>query len=170
MKTKIGLSIVALSMLAAGPVNAQSPECFFFSLTGPVACGLITTVTGLTTWGGVELTRASVRSGVDEALDKEKAAKAVERYLRQNSLQLAEDLASGRGPVLDEIAATLHVSPENEREYRRRITKDRSELLALADKSKLDPSRAMAFLERIVTLMQQHAGLRRDIARIPTHA
>lgn len=157
--------VALVSALTSGAARAQGVDCTFFGLTGPVACVLVTVSTVGTTAGSVAITFALAKSMAKGSVADGQAA-AAEHYLRQNSLQLAQDLATGEGPVLDEISAALHISRQNEGEFRRRMTRHRAELLALAEPSRLDRTRAVAFLDRILELLEPHEGLRADIARL----
>ena len=99
--------------------------------------------------------------------DKKDGDKAAELYLRQNALELAQDLATGNGPVIDELATGLRISTENKATFAEFLCKDRKELLALADAQKLDTPRAALFVKRMVDLMQADPALARDSAGRP---
>jgi Protein of unknown function (DUF3015) len=151
-------ALVVITSLVAGTARAQSYNCVDADC---LPLTLTTSGTTTTTVGVVVL--ISLLSNKDNTKASQDAAKAAEYYLRQSSLQLAQDLASGQGAVLDELASALQVSPENEPAFRELMRKDRSELLALVDVTRLNPDRATLFVRRLMALMESHPGLRRDL-------
>lgn len=93
--------------------------------------------------------------------DAEQAELAL-RYLRQNELQLRQDLALGAGPALDDLAWIAEIHPDNEREFARVLQQHREELLSAADARQLTRERAASCFVRIGELIARHPLLDRD--------
>ncbi len=151
-------AVAVASILVAGTARAQDYTC-----TG-IDCLPVTTTTAATTatTAGVAYLIYTLATA-NNAPKAQIAAKAAEYYLRQNSLQLAQDLSFGKGAVLEEISSAVHVSKENEPAFLELMRKNRSELLALADPAKLNPDRAVLFVKRMKDLMDSHPGLSSDL-------
>ncbi len=159
--SKSGIVAVAVaSTLVAGSARAQDTTCSDPSCLLP---STTTTVGTTATTAGIVYLIVTLASPKTPAAQS--AAKAAEYYLRQNSLQLAQDLASGKGAVLEEIATAIHISAENEPAFSELMRKNRAELLALADPAKLNPSRAVLFVKRMKDLMDSHPGLKSDLSK-----
>lgn len=77
------------------------------------------------------------------------AVAAGEIYLRQNATQLAQDLTSGEGPTLLDLASAAEIRRADYALFVAKIRAERVELLELADVSKLNAERAAAFMNRI---------------------
>lgn len=78
--------------------------------------------------------------------------KAAYLYLRDNHLQLTQDLAVGQGPVLDELASAANVSVANKAAFAKAMQANAAELIALTSPESLDEQRAVRFIERYVQI------------------
>lgn len=158
-KSSIIASLVIVSLISGSAQAQTEPDP-----NAAAGGALLTTTSGLTTTSvGIGILIYFLTKKDDS--NKKDAAKAAEYYLRQNSLQLAQELSSGKGAVLGELASAMHVSADNEPAFRELMRKNRSELLALANTKQLSPDRAVQFIKHMVGLMESHAGLRSDLQR-----
>lgn len=76
-------------------------------------------------------------------------AAAAEVYLRQNATQLAQDLTSGEGPTLLDLASAAEIRQADYAVFAAKVRAERTALLELADVSKLTAERAATFMTRI---------------------
>lgn len=160
LRTHLVTAAAVLSALAAPVASAQNLYC-----TG-LSCLTTTTTSIGTTAGVVALIIYSVSKKPERPADTQRAAQAAELYLRQNALQLAQDLAVGDGPVMDELFVALQLSEENRPAFDRLLRQDRKELLAMADLRTLDEGRALRFVDHLAQLMKSDPGLRADLERL----
>jgi hypothetical protein len=90
---------------------------------------------------------------------------AAELYLKQNSLELAEDLATGEGQVIDDLAAGLAIPANHRGALSKLLRAHRAELLELARPDKLTEARSVAFLQLYVDLVSHDPVLSSDYQR-----
>jgi hypothetical protein len=91
-----------------------------------------------------------------------KVGRAFASYLRRNSDQLVQDVTLGSGRTVNDLAATAAISTNNLPAFGRLLRAHRAELLKLADVRQLSPDRALAFLERMGTLVMNDRVLISD--------
>ncbi len=156
--------IVALalcSVFAGRPARAQTGLEPLTTTTAPI--------TALATTAGVVVLVIVLAGGDEEKEAPKEATKAAELYLRQNALQLAQDLNTGHGPFVEELATGLKIKSENREAFRKALRGHRAELLALADADQLSPDRAVQFARALVTALRSDVALRADLdARVRT--
>jgi hypothetical protein len=98
------------------------------------------------------------------------AGRAAELYLRQNAVQLAQDLAVGKGPTVTELASAFQLSREDAVRFAELLRRDRKALLELADVERLDPERALAFGKRLNDLLSTDIRLDAHLDRLAATA
>lgn len=160
--------IVAGSFGLAGDAYAQNQtgsglELLLGAPTS-TAFGLTTT----TTAGVVVL--VIVLTNKDDEPDSAEAVKATQVFLRQNSVQLAQDLATGSGPVITELSRAMAMRPESVPAFSSLLRQNRAELVALSDADKMTGARAVAFVRKLVALMKSDAELRADLEALSARA
>lgn len=126
------------------------------------------TTLGLTTFGPITITGGIIVLIVlltkhDNRPRSEEAVRATELFLKQNSVQLAQDLSTGKGPLVSEMARAMHIRPENQATFSRLLRDHRGELMALANPDALNRAKALQFVQTLVNLMESDAGLRADL-------
>lgn len=99
----------------------------------------------------------------EPAAEGEEAVKAAQLYLKSNHLQLAQDLAQGEGPVLEELAVHSRIAPENRGLLGAQLQAHAAELLELSHPATLDEARTVKFLERYLEIVQQNPVLAQDL-------
>lgn len=94
---------------------------------------------------------------------RELLAQAAADWLRQNAAEVRLGLSSGRGPVIDDLAASVEVPVSHRRLFGKKLRSNRKELLELSSPSSLTPERAIRFLGRIGEIMEGDPELRADL-------
>ncbi len=102
---------------------------------------------------------------VRAAQPNEKAAKSAMVYLKANRHQLAQDLAIGAGPVIEDLASAAEIHPSRLERFSQLLKTHRRELLDWAKADRLTPVRAARFLSRIGELTVADPVLRVDYER-----
>lgn len=174
--TKVSMCAVVSAAVLMMPSVSQAQTCGTGtadpSCTG-TANAAVSTTTVLTTviavlavggivWGIISTVQNSRRNEVN-------AQRAAELFLRENSLQLAQDMAAGSGPVLTDMASGMEVSKGHLAVFNRVMREHRRYLMSLADKSKLTPVRAAAFFREMAALIQGNPELAPDFGRFIAH-
>ena len=165
MSLRCGSLVAVVASLALLPAAARAQTSSSCYGSGCLLSSTTTLGTTGTTAGVVYLVVKVVQNDRDSKAAAE-GGKAAELYLRQNALQLAQDLATGSGPVVDELAAALRLSADSRDGFAELLRENRKELLALADPRRLDTSRAVQFVERMVGMMQANPRLAADLDRL----
>ena len=157
------LAVATLGALLALPAaHAQEVPPPTSSGTLELLSSTSTTFLPLTTTGVAELVIFLVR---DDPKAAEEHAEIARLFLRQNAVALAQELAEGEGPVLEELAAALGIRAEHLPLFRFAVSSDRRELARLADPEGLDRGRALRFVRRLHGALVAHADLREDLQR-----
>ncbi len=162
MRTPFFRTFPLLILLALMPVTAARAQDVPVATPLDVTVSTSTTFLPLTTTGVAVLVILLVR---DDPKAAQEHAEVARLFLRQNSVALAQELAEGEGPVLDELAAALGIRGEHLPVFRHAVHQDRRELSRLADPDGLDRTRAMKFVRRLHGIVVAHAGLREDLER-----
>jgi hypothetical protein len=126
-----------------------------------------TTFSPLTTTGAVVLVVVLTREQGAAAADDAEVARL---YLRHNAVQLAQDLAIGDGPLVQELAVALKLRPQVRPDFVELLRSHRHALADLADPDRLDRVRALAFVTRLKQLLAAHPVLQQDLARLASDA
>ena len=121
--------------------------------------------TVLTTTGAVVAIILLTRKD-DSKTTKTTAGKSAEVFLRSHHLQLAQDLATGNGPLLSDLARSLELLPENAAAFGPLLREHRKELLPYCDVTTLSTERALAFAERVTAILESHEGIRADLKTV----
>lgn len=88
---------------------------------------------------------------------------AVTHWIRENALQLRQDLSRGHGPMIDDLAASVEVPLAHRPLFGHKLRARRAELLEMSDPVSLTPERATRFLRRIGEIMEGDAVLLADL-------
>lgn len=94
------------------------------------------------------------------------AEEAAAMYLRDSSLQLAQDLSLGHGPVLDQLAGALQVPVTHRPTMRRLLREHRRELIELTRRELMTRPRAVQFATRFLEIVRADADLASDLERL----
>ena len=148
MSMRIVVPALVVAALVVGSPHSALAQATAGS-GGDAAAGLSTL---LLTTGGIALSGIGCYV-LTTKKDGERHAAAM-FYLRQNALQVRQDVCFGRGPILDEMAAELRLTRAEERQLGVALRRDRRALLALADPAMLTPQRAWLFFETVRKLGQ----------------
>jgi hypothetical protein len=93
---------------------------------------------------------------------RRRSGRAARLFLRAHEYQLAQDLALGAGPSIEELATAAEIQTENVARFGRLLRENRAELLALAQPSQLTSDRALEFFGRLGELAWADPQLERD--------
>lgn len=149
MNLFLKLNAVALGLLVAHSAVAQNEGVAIVTTLTTIVAGAGTTVMVVTL-----MDRKHAK-----AEDVSKAEKLAEIFLKDNRLQLAQDLNSGAGRMINELAGALDI-PEALRERLGTTLKaNRSRLLSLSDIKDLNPQRAGLFMRTIAELAENDSML-----------
>lgn len=74
---------------------------------------------------------------------------SLERYLRNNAVALRQDITTGAGDTVEDLADAFSVEPANREEFGKLLRRHRSRLLDLADPARLDSERTRGFVELV---------------------
>ena len=108
------------------------------------------------------------KDGKAEKADPEAATtKATLLYLRDNHLQLVQDLAAGEGPVLTELASAARIKDENRARFGQQMQAHAAELIELSSPEQLDGERTIRFLERYLEIAGADGLLENDHLAMP---
>ena len=112
--------------------------------------------TTTTTVGGVIAAVVFLVLGKDgKAEDADPEAdttKATLLYLRDNHLQLVQDLGKGEGPVLTELANAAGIQEQNRDRFGQAMQAHAAELIELSAPERLDGHRTLQFVERYLEI------------------
>jgi hypothetical protein len=84
-------------------------------------------------------------------------------YLRQNHNELEQDLATGTGPLVHDLAATLELPADHVPAFGALLKAHRGELREKAALKTLNPDRAMDFFRTLVALAKADPTLSGDL-------
>lgn len=144
--------VVSAAFLVALLTQSTTAQAYYLTTTG-------------TTAGGVYLVwHFMKKDDVADAKVKAKAEKEAEEFVRQNASQLNADLALASGPIINDMATAMNISPENKPQLRKVIRENRNELLELAQLQTLTPSRAGKFFRVLAAKVEADPVLAADLA------
>ncbi len=104
------------------------------------------------------------KDGKAEDADPEAdTTKATHLYLRDNHLQLVQDLGRGEGPVLTELASAAGIGEENRERFGRAMQAHAAELIELSAPERLDGHRTLKFVERYLQIAGADGVLAGDL-------
>jgi hypothetical protein len=154
------------SVLAAGMV-------FGFAIPARAGLGLwpgdLSTTTTTTVGIGAAVFLLLGKDGKAEKADPEAVTtKATLLYLRDNHLQLVQDLAQGQGPVIQELASAAGIQLENQARFGRCMQAHAHELIELSAPEALDGHRTLRFLQRYLEIAGADQVLARDLLAVST--
>lgn len=156
---RLSKSVVA-AMIVLG-IGAGHQARAQFELFGGVSSTVTTVVT---TAGVVVLIVFLVRKKpAEEGTTKEEATKAAQLFLQQNKLQLAQDLNSGRGPLIDELGTALNLRADNKARFGKVLRTNRAGLLQIAQKKDVSLADARSFTHKLVEIMDSDPALSADL-------
>ncbi len=141
--------VTATLLLSAAPGHAEPGSSQDSSQTGDTVSrgsesdtdltltvmGLVTTVSVVAAAWGIYRTTAH----------QQRAAGVAEAYLRHHALQLRQELALGRGPLLRRLARGMGLTGATRAHFERGVMAQRLRLLDLAHPQRLTPTRALSF-------------------------
>lgn len=156
--------VVALCLVAFGlheaDAFAQSTNCGTDPNCSAASTSLVLTIAVPITVAGLVIAliwNLSTRAPMEYR-------RAAELYLRQNNLELAQDLATGQGPMVTELASALEVRRDHLPAFAQLLRTHRSELRELSNPDQLNPDRAESFFKRLVELAGTDNVLKADLA------
>jgi hypothetical protein len=156
-------ALVACAIAVTGAdVRAQTINEISSTGSGITTC---VAPTALTTTGAVVAIILLTRKD-DTKTTKTTAGKSAELFLRHHHLQLAQDLATGEGPLFAELVRGLALRPENATTFGSLLRAHRKELLPYCDVTSLSTERALAFAQRVTTILETHDGIRADLMAV----
>ena len=141
-----------LPILVLGALTVALPNRAFAQASGE-ANAMAGMSTLLLTTVGIGLSGVGIYVISSKNDDKRRAAAMY--YLRNNALQVRQDICLGRGPVLQEMAVELRLGPKAGQALGTALRKQRHELLSLADPKRLTPDRAWQFFDAVRRIAKQ---------------
>lgn len=159
MRSFWNLMIAGMVLLAIGFATEARAQVYVEG--NPAGFTTVATTTTTTTGGTVALIVVLVNN--NKKPTSHEAVKAAELFLKQNSVQIAQDLSTGNGPWVNDLARSMQIRNENTATFSKLLRSHRGELLALANPDTLTEERAVAFVQSLVDLMESDAGLRHDL-------
>jgi len=158
MRIVVLAAILVVSTSTLARAQTTSPEATLLAYSS-----LSSTVTLPTTSVGVGI-YFTVNAASKGAAGDVQVAEAADAFLRQNGLQLIEDLAVGTGPALTDLASAAFVSRDDLQLFGATLRRHRLELLEKASLAKLTPTRALDFMRRVGALVLADPRLARSYA------
>ena len=147
MIARVLVPVLVLAGLVLGAPRLASAQATT-GTSGDAAAGMTTL---LLTTGGIALSGVGCYVITSKGDDKPHRTAAM-LYLRQNALQVRQDLTFGRGPIVDELAAELKVRRSDKPALGKALRDQRRVLLSLADPARLTPERAWQFFDTVRTV------------------
>ncbi|MFL5319721.1 MAG: DUF3015 family protein, partial [Myxococcaceae bacterium] len=105
-------------------------------------------------------------AGGGYVMNEAEAERWAELFIRDHSEQLAEDIANGHGPVLNDLATVLRIPASHQAKLGVVLQRDASELLPLVQRNTLNGKKAGQFFTRMGQLMRNDAELNADVAAL----
>ena len=95
--------------------------------------------------------------------DAEKAEKLAEIFIRDNSINIDQNISSGEGKIVNELASALEIKPELRLHFGSLLKKQRVDLMSLANIKNLTPKRAGEFIRFVAQLSENDPELKTSI-------
>ena len=164
---KLGCCALVITGILMTPTQARA-DCYSDGSCGLAAGSLFTTIyialgaatIAVVVYGLVTTTNGAVRAA---------SPRYAEMYIRQNGLQLAQDMAAGSGPALADLASAMDVHQDHLAEFGRLMRQNRKDLIPLTDLATLSPDRAVRFFKTMTGLMEKNAALGADYQSFLAH-
>ena len=134
-----------LSILSTQLAFAQNEAAGVLTTVATTAAGVGTTVMVVTLMDG---RRSSF-------LETDKAEKLAEIFIRDNSLNIDQDLALGEGKIINELAAAFEIKSDMRLQFGQLLKNNRAALLSFATLKNLTPRRAGEFMRTVAAKTEQ---------------
>lgn len=171
MKNGIVVAAVIACLVVPASARAQTCDPNDPACTGAVSAAsssvVLTIVLPITTVGAVIYFVVSAVSNANRP--PQQTEKAAELYLRQNSVALQQSLASGSGPMFDDLAAAMEIKRDHAARFGKLMQAHRSELAPLLETSKLNPQRAVQFIKIMAGAVEHDSVLAPDYQAFLAH-
>ena len=164
---KNGIVVAAVVACLVVPMSARAQSCD--PSTDPGCAGAVSAASStlvltialpITTVGAViyfVVSAVTPRPAVQQ-----QTGKAAEMYLRQNALALQQNLATGSGAMIQDLASAMEIKREHLGQFGKLMQAHRGELAPLLDTGKLNPDRAVQFLKLMAGAVEHDAVLAPD--------
>lgn len=172
MKLSSAVVAVALSASLAVPVRAMAQTC---SPSDPNCVGAVTSSASAALVATIALPVTTVGAliyiviAAVNASHPAPSGRAAALYLKQNQLELAQDLAAGSGPVLSDLAAAMELESEHVDHFAKLMQQNRKQLAPLIEPTNLSPATAVQFIETMTDLVRHDAVLAPDFQAYLAH-
>ena len=136
--------------------------CIF--LTPPAYADLLNSITGTATTvaagvGTTVIVMTLMGKRLVNLQEKDKAEKLAEIFIRDNSLNIDQDLALGEGKIINELAAAFEIKSDMRLQFGQLLKNNRAALLSFATLKNLTPRRAGEFMRTVATTAEIDANI-----------
>lgn len=160
---KLVTGAVAAALLIAAPFDSRAQTTAADNTAAAFVTTVLTsyilvpvTVIGGTIYGIITTMRQN------QPPPPQRVTRAFQMYLERNANGLTQDVTSGRGPVIADLATVLEIPASHLARFGQVLRADRKELLTLADPAQLTPDRAMTFMRKVGDLVKTDGVLSAD--------